>query len=138
MIQRHAHKKLSKPVKLFDFDFHTATYTDGVTAAETQNNVEVLDDGVLTCVCLSFELDLFPGAPKFSTSPDNPDLVAWDQTLRFLPIQLGVKKGQVLNLVGNHDNLHVQVGLPNVDGCVMGIGHLELLNKRSTQELHQS
>ena len=94
-------------------------------------------DGVINCLAIWFSLDLADGV-AFSSGPDNPTLVAWDQTLRFLPIQLGVKKGQVLNLVGNHDNLHVQVGLPNVDGCVMGIGHLELLNKRSTQELHQS
>ena len=81
-----------------------------------------------------FDLDFFEGASRFSTSPDNPDLIAWDQTLRYLPIQLSVKKGQILGLVASHDNLHVHVGLPNVSGCVLGIGHSELLNKRSTHD----
>ena len=48
--------------------------------------------------------------------------------------QVGVKRGQVLNLVFSHDNLHVQVGLPSVDGCPLGLGHMELLGRRTTQE----
>ena len=39
-----------------------------------------------------------------------------------------------LTELANHDNLHVHVGLPSVDGCVLGLGHRELLNKRTTHE----
>ena len=134
MLQRHAHKKLSTPVKLFDFDFYSASFEENIIAAEVACEITVLQTGTLTCVCLFFDLDLYAGAPKFSTSPNNPNLVAWDQTLRYLPIQLGVHRGQVLKLTANHDNLHVHVGLPSVDGCVLGLGHRELLNKRTTNE----
>ena len=134
MLQRHDHKKLSTPVKLFDFDFYSASFEENIIAAEVACEITVLQTGTLTCVCLFFDLDLYAGAPKFSTSPNNPNLVAWDQTLRYLPIQLGVHRGQVLKLTANHDNLHVHVGLPSVDGCVLGLGHRELLNKRTTHE----
>ena len=130
MIQRHAHRALSKPFKLFDVDFYTATHPD---EREQWHPVEVLADGNLTAVVLSFDLDLYPGCPTFSTSPLNSDLVAWDQTVRFLPIQLGVTKGQVLHLQSSTDHLHVQVGLPNVHGCTLGLGHHELLGKKDTR-----
>ena len=151
-MQRHAHRRLSATVDLFHVDFYSATHADGVTAGEGAVRVEVLADGWLTAVCLSFDLDLYPGAPRFSTAPEAADLVAWDQTLRFLPIQVGgrcgngflrihvartqvgVKKGQVLHLHFNHDNLHTSVGIPNVTGCPLGLGHMELLGKTSTRE----
>ena len=41
---------------------------------------------------------------------------------------------QVLHLHFNHDNLHTSVGIPNVTGCPLGLGHMELLGKTSTRE----
>ena len=50
----------------------------------------------------------------FYTGPDNAKLVAWDQNLRFLPVEVHVKAGMSLLVRAEHDEQQVRLGVPQI------------------------
>ena len=43
----------------------------------------------------------------FSSGPDNAELVAWDQVVRYLPVEISVEPGLQLELTARHDHAHL-------------------------------
>ena len=59
----------------------------------------------------------------------NEQLVAWDQNVRTLPIEVNVKCGQRLRVRCEHDDKMVRIGLPEIHPEMVAgtIGHREVL-----------
>ena len=132
----HCHKKLSKPLQLFDFDFATGDLR-ALAAGRTRDDLSALieADGVLTAFLVHFSLRCDEsGSNTFHSGPSNSKLVAWDQSLRVMPIELRVRKGERLKLFVEHSHEAVKVGLPAIrpemlrdaSGRLM-VGHREVL-----------
>ena len=67
---------------------------------------------------------------SFSNGPSNERLVAWDQSVRYLPIEARVSRGQRIPVSAQHDFEAVRVGLPELHPFMTAnmVGHAELLS----------
>ena len=85
-------------------------------------------DGVLNAFLVYFHLHC-DDENHFSSGPDNPDLTAWDQNMRYLPIEINVRAGMTLLVTAEHDHQQVRVGLPQLrpEWLQGSVGHIELL-----------
>ena len=97
--------------------------------------ITIRKTGLLTGLVIHWTLrcdDTF----HFHSGPENRDLVAWDQSVRLVPVEMRLAEGQTLVVRASHDHEACRVGLPQVHpsmvaGCV---GHLELFDPRHAQE----
>mmetsp|Transcript_19921 Transcript_19921/g.51200 ORF Transcript_19921/g.51200 Transcript_19921/m.51200 type:complete len:132 (+) Transcript_19921:170-565(+) len=104
--------------------------------------------GTLTAFAVYFSLDL-DGEPAntFDSGPANADLIAWDQSVRSLPVHCHVRAGQELHVVANHTEHFLQtlrvldlppsmvgdVGFPGLVGNPHGSGLVVALDCRGSR-----
>ena len=88
--------------------------------------LDVAADGLITAFLVYFRLRC-DESNTYSSGPENARLVAWDQNLRFLPVQVRVRKGMRLRLRAEHDEQLVRVGLPELspDMVAGSVGHVD-------------
>ena len=95
--------------------------------------------GILSGFLIHFNLKL-DADPRndFASGPSNTELVAWDQSLRVIPIELRVRGGERLQLRVEHDHEAVRVGLPGIHPSMMQdmVGHTELVAMPGQQQQH--
>ena len=93
--------------------------------------MQVTRSGVLNAFLIYFRLHCDEDdANTYSSGPDNPTLVAWDQNTRYLPVEVRVSAGQSLLVQAIHDASMVSVGLPQMTPDMLtDIGHTELIQK---------
>jgi len=126
------HTPLGPPLKLFDFDF-ARTPVEQLTQGRAEiKPLEFARDGLLTAFLIYFELHT-DGSNTFSNGPHQAKLVAWDQSVRYLPVEVRVSRGQRMPISAQHDFEAVRVGVPQVDpstvaGCV---GHKEVFDPKA-------
>ena len=135
------HKRLSKPIELFSFDFAKGDlrrYLAGRTRDDLTCNIEA-GGGILSGFLIHFnlKLDVDP-RNDFASGPSNTELVAWDQSLRVIPVELRVRGGERLQLRVEHDHEAVRVGLPGIHPSMMQdmVGHTELVAMPGQQQQH--
>lgn len=85
-----------------------------------------------------FRLDL-DGDPAnvFDSGPDNADLIAWDQSVRYLPVRCHVQAGQTVHVVASHTE-HFLQSLEIVDlarEMVGDVGHAQLVSSAQGRKL---
>jgi type II protein arginine methyltransferase len=123
------HVRLAPPLRLFEFDFaHTPIDELACSRSAPELSVTFERDGLLTAFLIYFELHA-DRMHRFSNGPHQPRLVAWDQSVRYLPIEVRVRAGQRVAVSAYHDYEAVRVGVPHltpdmVAGCV---GHTEVM-----------
>lgn len=123
-----AYKLLAPPIALFDFDWERGSLESLCTPRTARFDVKITSEGVLNAFIIYFHLQL--GEENwFSTGPENGSLTAWDQNLRYLPIEVNVRRGTTLVLAAEHDEQRVRVGLPELrpEWLQGSVGHTELL-----------
>ena len=77
--------------------------------------------GEINALGLYFHPHLRRDQPPFSTGPDNPNLVAWNQSLRHLPLPVRVEAGEQISLWASRTEEEVSVGLRDVpSGAIAG------------------
>lgn len=122
------HVRLAPPLRLFEFDFaHTPIDELACSRSAPELSVTFERDGLLTAFLIYFELHA-DRMHRFSNGPHQPRLIAWDQSVRYLPIEVRVRVGQCMAVSAYHDYEAVRVGVPHltpnmVAGCV---GHTEV------------
>ena len=82
MLPRPYARRLSDPVRVFDFDFRTA---DAALARRKELSIPCARDGVLNAFVIYFDLDL-DDVEHITSGPDAPSSSAWDQLVRYLPV----------------------------------------------------
>ena len=128
------YKVLAKPIKLFDFDF-ARTPIEQLAKGRTNSSlfIEVERSGLLTAFLIYFDLRCDTAAGnRFSNGPATRQLVAWDQSMRCLPLEVRLTAGQRVPLTAEHDFEAVRVGVPQLHPSMFmdTIGHREILNQR--------
>ncbi len=132
----NAYRALGAPIRLFDFDFASdldAELGEGFRRSRSDLELAVQRDGILTAFVIHFVLRTDPQPRNaYSSGPDNEELVAWDQSVRTLPIECRVAAGMRLKVHAFHTDSLVGIGLPEltpqmIDGSV---GHTELFDGR--------
>ena len=130
-----AYTVLHPSIELFDFDFATGDLEGYMRGRQKDVPITIRKTGLLTGLVIHWTLrcdDTF----HFHSGPENRDLVAWDQSVRLVPVEMRLAEGQTLVVRASHDHEACRVGLPQVHpsmvaGCV---GHLELFDPRHAQE----
>ena len=92
-LPRDAHKRLSRPLELFHFDFANGDLREILKGrARPGLKMPIEQSGILSHVLLYFTLhcDSDP-ANHYHSGPANEQLVAWDQSMRAMPVELQVK-----------------------------------------------
>ena len=127
-----AYRVLHPSVELFDFDFARGDLGSYMRGRTRDVSITMKEGGLLTAMVLHFVLrcDDDDHQHHFASGPANADLVAWDQSVRHLPIEMRLTTGQQLLVHASHDHQACRVGLPQIHpemvrGCV---GHLEILD----------
>ena len=79
-------------------------------------------DGEVNALAVYFHLHLRRGQPYYSSGPDNPQLVAWSQSVRFLPTPVRASAGETLLLWASRSDEEICVGVRDVapEAVVMG------------------
>ena len=132
-------RRLAPPVRLFDFDFARAP-VESLTRGRSSDGLvlEVAESGLLTAILVYFTLEC-DESHSFSNGPKQHGLVAWDQNVRTMPIEMRVARGMRLPLSASHDHEAVRVGLPQILPEMLNardlIGHAELLGKPPEEQL---
>ena len=124
---------LAPPIELFDFDFATTPLDVMTKGRERGIPLTFTDTGILTAFLIFWELrcDEDP-SNNFNSGPSNSKLVAWDQSLRTLPVELRVTTGQSIEVLASHDYEAVRIGLPQIRPEMLRrdmVGHTELFGK---------
>ena len=87
-------------------------------------------DGYLTAFLIYWELHC-DAEHAFSNGPYNPRLVAWDQSVRNMPIEARVCAGERVTVHAHHDYEAVRVGVPEIRSEWLrdAVGHAEVLQQ---------
>ncbi|KAL1515803.1 hypothetical protein AB1Y20_002419 [Prymnesium parvum] len=122
------YKVLAPPLALFNFDWENAPVESLCDPRKAQHRMTITQDGTLNAFLIYFHLHC-DERHTFSSGPDNPNLTAWDQNLRYLPIEVNVKSGTTLLVHAEHDQQMVRVGLPQLkpEWIQSSVGHHEIL-----------
>ena len=127
-----SYRALAPPLRLFDWDFVRTPLEQLTRGRQRDLMLEIGSDGVLSALVVYFSLhcDEDP-AQWYSSGPDNAQLVAWDQSVRTLPVELRVRAGQRIKAVAYHDEKLVGIGLPDVSPEMLegAVGHLEAMRQ---------
>ena len=93
--------------------------------------LQIQRSGTLNAFLIYFRLHCDEDdANTYSSGPDNPTLVAWDQNTRYLPVEMRVTAGQSLLVEAQHDASMVALGLPSMSPDMLtDIGHVELIRR---------
>ena len=109
---------LSRPIRLFDFDFAADDLdlseldaADGDMLRRCERECEIVRSGVLTCFAVYFELELVEGMTFSSGPADAGKDAAWDQLLKYMPAQVPVTRGERLPIVATHTEADVSIAL---------------------------
>ena len=139
-VPEHRRRTLAPPLTLFDFDFaHDDLAALAVGRKRDDLSVDIERDGVLSGFLVYFTLRCDEsGDNDFHSGPANERLVAWNQSLRTMPIELRVHRGDRLPLLAEHNHEAVRVGLPQIRPEMMRdergapmVGHFEILGAPS-------
>lgn len=133
------YKPLAPPVRLFDFDWAT-TPTDQLELDRTSQplRVQFCCDGMLTAFIVYFNLDLDGSSENmFDSGPSNEELIAWDQSARYLPVQCKVCQGQAIHIVATHTrSLLKTLTVVDLSPEMIGdIGHTHIVGNPAGQQL---
>ena len=138
-LQQHGHRQLSPPVRLFDFDWATSPLDELLkprTSAPLRLSIEA--SGTLTAFVIYFSLDLDGTPPNLINSGPRSPNIAWDQSVRYLPVGLKVRKADVLAIVAKHSDCHLaSIALHNfsTDMVVTDVGRADLVANPSAAKL---
>jgi len=117
---------LAAPVLLFRFDWAEAPVDEICQVRHVTLPLRISSSGTLTAFLVYFHLHLdHEPENDFSSGPENKRLVAWDQSVRYLPMHVEVTKGQVLQVAASHDAQTTRIGLTQLSPSMLGhIGHI--------------
>jgi hypothetical protein len=130
---KEAVRVLVGPTPIFEIDFSQPLPERSVTCTLTARAHAA---GTLNAFAVCYTLHLRPpesesASPSpppspgccYSTGPDNPRLVAWSQSLRYLPTPVRVGATEELELWAHHTGEAVCVGLLHIDEAALkGVG----------------
>ena len=108
-----AYRRLAPPVRLLQIDWEHAPLDQLAGGGESAPSLlHIESDGLLTALVLYFSLDLDgdddgDGDEPLSTGPDSASS-AWDQRARYLPVALGVRAGDSLQLSATYTQTYVR------------------------------
>ena len=126
----HDYRALADPLPIFSFDWATAPVESLCDARVSEHELLLTRGGTLNALLVYFHLRCDED-DVYSSGPDNPQLVAWDQNLRYLPIEVRVQAGLRLQVRAEHDEQMVRVGLPQLrpEWIEGSVGHTQLLSR---------
>lgn len=125
--------ELSAPVKLFDFDF---SRDPADFARRRKVELPCRRRGVLNGVVLHFDLDVDDG-DRLSSGAGGDANGAWDQLVRYLPVEVKVDRGDAIPLYAEHVSDDVFLYLrakalgPNAIDVDNVVGHVDLPGERT-------
>lgn len=125
--------ELSEPVKLFDFDF---SRDPADFARRRKVELPCRRRGVLNGVVLHFDLDVDDG-DRLSSGAGGDANGAWDQLVRYLPVEVRVDRGDAIPLYAEHVSDDVFLYLrakalgPNAIDVENVVGHVDLPGERT-------
>ena len=116
-----AYTALAQPVELFSLDFGS----NGTNGPSVEIDVIATNAGALNAFVVWFRLHL-DATHEYSSGPDNPSAVAWDQCVFHLPVEVRVAEGEVLPVWAYHTRSEICMGLREVGReRLNGIGHID-------------
>ena len=136
-MRRGAYRRLSDPIELFDWQWGTMPIEHIEAPRSRELLLRLTASGSLNAFVVYFRLRC-DDDNVYDSGPDNPHRApCWDQSVRFLPVEMDVKAGDELRVRAAHDvrqltTLHI-VSPPA--RMLTTVGHPELVGMREAESL---
>lgn len=123
-------------MRLFEFDWENEPIETLCDERTARHRLRFDKSGRLNALVVYFHLHcdaldeqhLSTGPDDVPHHPSGGPPTHWDQSIRYLPVDVAVEKGEALDLVARHTDVATQLGIVGVSAARLGsIGHRELV-----------
>ena len=136
-LRRGAYRRLSEPIELFEWQWATMPIETIEAPRSRELPLRLTAAGTLNAFVVYFRLHC-DDEHVYDSGPDNPHRApCWDQSVRYLPVEMNVRAGDELRVRATHDvrmltTLHI-VSPPA--RMLTSVGHPELVGMREAEGL---